>query len=74
MKHGGFREGAGRKAMGVTKKVSITLFKEQWDKIDKEKGEGSYSAYFRELVEDMDNLMSDVDEIIRQGEKDQEGN
>jgi hypothetical protein len=60
LKHGGFREGSGRKAIGITKKVSITLSEEQWEKIDKEKGSGTYSAYFRELVEDMDDLMSGI--------------
>lgn len=58
---GGLREGAGRPAMGITKKVSITLSEEQWEKIDKEKGKGSYSAYFRELVEDMEDIFSGVD-------------
>ncbi|MEK4141785.1 hypothetical protein NST48_12600 [Paenibacillus sp. FSL M7-0547] len=32
---GGVRVGAGRKAIGVTRKVSITLPQEQWDIIDK---------------------------------------
>ena len=31
MDHGGKREGAGRKSIGITKKVSITLITEQWE-------------------------------------------
>ena len=34
---GGKREGAGRPAVGVTKKVSITLPEEVWEKIKIEK-------------------------------------
>lgn len=34
MARGGKREGAGRKATGVTKKVSLTLSKEEWSYID----------------------------------------
>jgi len=32
---GGLREGAGRKNIGVTKKVSLTLRDELWEKLDK---------------------------------------
>lgn len=31
---GGLREGSGRKRIGVTKKVSLTLTEEIWDKIE----------------------------------------
>ncbi|WP_029192896.1 hypothetical protein [Paenibacillus harenae] len=31
---GGPREGAGRKAIGETKKVSLTLTKETWDELE----------------------------------------
>ncbi|ANE45873.1 hypothetical protein SY83_05640 [Paenibacillus swuensis] len=31
---GGHREGSGRKGIGVTKKVSLTLTEETWNKID----------------------------------------
>ncbi|WP_284238294.1 hypothetical protein [Paenibacillus glycanilyticus] len=31
---GGHREGSGRKSIGVTKKVSLTLTEETWDKIE----------------------------------------
>ncbi|MGG0856691.1 CopG family transcriptional regulator [Metabacillus fastidiosus] len=34
--HGGFREDAGRPAIGVTKKISITLPSETWERIEKE--------------------------------------
>lgn len=32
---GGLREGAGRKNIGVTKKISLTLTEDMWDKIEK---------------------------------------
>lgn len=32
---GGLREGAGRKSIGVTKKVSLTLTEEMWEKFEK---------------------------------------
>lgn len=32
---GGLREGAGRKSIGVTKKVSLTLTEEMWEQFDK---------------------------------------
>lgn len=63
---GGLREGAGRPAMGVTKKVSITLTEEQWEKIDKEKGKGSYSAYFRDLVVDMEEFMTGYESVLKE--------
>ncbi|MFD2615685.1 hypothetical protein [Paenibacillus gansuensis] len=31
---GGLREGSGRKSIGVTKKVSLTLTEEMWNKIE----------------------------------------
>ncbi len=43
MTRGGKREGAGRKAQGITRKVSLTLSSEDWDLIDssgKTVGEG----------------------------------
>ncbi|GAB6926225.1 hypothetical protein JCM10914A_02080 [Paenibacillus sp. JCM 10914] len=50
---GGHREGAGRKGIGVTKKVSLTLTAEIWEEIDREceKGEISRSALFRTIIE-----------------------
>jgi hypothetical protein len=49
-KHGGYREGAGRPSLGVTKKVSITLPDNVWDEIEHEKGELTMSAFLRGLV------------------------
>lgn len=46
--HGGKREGAGRPSLGITKKVSITLQQEHWDRI-KDSGKG-FSEFFRELT------------------------
>lgn len=50
------REKAGRPSLGVTKKVSITLPEDIWEKIDKEIGEDddikSKSAYFRKMALD----------------------
>ena len=59
MDHGGKREGAGRKPIGITKKVSITLTTEQWNYINDyiEPDDVSLSQYFRELVE------KDIEEI-----------
>ncbi|MGE6619299.1 CopG family transcriptional regulator [Bacillus thuringiensis] len=47
-KHGGKREKAGRPSLGITKKVSITLPKEDWTRIEESKK--SFSQFFRELV------------------------
>lgn len=48
--HGGKREGAGRPALGITKKVSITLPDEIWDKLDDHRGDQKMSAFLRELI------------------------
>jgi hypothetical protein len=47
---GGKREGAGRKKMGLSKKVTITLPEEEWEEISemiKNGHAGSLSEYFR---------------------------
>lgn len=54
LSRGGARGGAGRKKLGVTAKVSVTLEQEEWDFIDEcvqHSGEGinSRSAFFRYL-------------------------
>jgi len=49
-KHGGYREGAGRPAIGVTKKVSITLPDEIWKVIEGKKGDMAMSGYLREFI------------------------
>lgn len=50
---GGKREGAGRKATGITKKASITLSDDVWEQIEAEKAEKglSQSAILREIIE-----------------------
>lgn len=40
---GGLREGAGRKNLGVTKKISLTLTEEMWEKIEKQCSENKQS-------------------------------
>lgn len=49
MPRGGKREGAGRKAQGITRKVSLTLTEEQWNRIDKS-GEPTVAAYIQSLM------------------------
>ncbi|PCH30455.1 CopG family transcriptional regulator [Campylobacter sp. 1] len=48
--HGGKREGAGRPALGTTRKVSITLPDEEWKALETAKGGLSMSAYLREII------------------------
>lgn len=51
-KRGGKREGSGRKQIGITKKVSLTLTEQEWQEIDQEitsGSVGSVSEYFRNL-------------------------
>lgn len=50
---GGPREGAGRKGIGVTKKVSLTLTEDIWEQIDRECEEEviSRSSFFRNMIE-----------------------
>lgn len=44
------RQGAGRPSLGTTKKVSITLPDEIWEKLEKDRGEQPMSAFLRELI------------------------
>lgn len=50
---GGLREGSGRKRIGVTKKVSLTLTEEIWDKIEHHCAENqlSRSEVIRNILE-----------------------
>lgn len=50
---GGAREGAGRKGFGETKKVSLTLSSEIWDKIQEHctDNKSSKSEFIREMIE-----------------------
>jgi hypothetical protein len=47
---GGFREGAGRKPVGETKKVSISLPDGDWERFDEVRGDRSRSEFLRELI------------------------
>lgn len=50
---GGMREGAGRKAIGITRKVSLTLSQELWDCMESEReAKGlSRSEMMRDITE-----------------------
>lgn len=48
--HGGKREGAGRPAVGETRKVSISLPKEYWQQFEQKKGDRSQSQFLREII------------------------
>ena len=47
---GGKREGSGRKVVGETKKVSISLPHGGWERFDKLRKEQSRSEFLRELI------------------------
>ncbi|MED4599673.1 hypothetical protein P9314_03005 [Paenibacillus validus] len=49
MSRGGKRAGAGRKAQGITRKVSLTLTEEQWNQIESS-GEPTVAAYIQSLM------------------------
>ncbi|MBT2764453.1 ribbon-helix-helix domain-containing protein [Paenibacillus sp. ISL-20] len=53
-KRGGNRKGAGRKPIGVTRKISLTLSQECWEEIDRycHKGDYSVSEILRSIIED----------------------
>jgi len=53
-KQGGARAGAGRKPIGVTRKISLTLPEACWDEIDRCCGKGDYSIseVLRSIIED----------------------
>ena len=52
--HGGKRMGAGRKPIGISKTLSLTLDEETWEQIDQDKQEQnkSQSAILRSIIED----------------------
>jgi predicted DNA-binding protein len=66
-KRGGIREGAGRKAIGITKKVSITLNEETWEKLEQTKHDEniSQSSILRSIIE---NHYRPVEKIDQQRE------
>jgi len=51
---GGNRKGAGRKPIGVTRKISLTLPQECWEEIDRycHRGDYSVSEVLRSIIED----------------------
>jgi len=53
-KRGGSRKGAGRKPIGITRKISLTLPDECWDEIDRrcQRGDYSVSEVLRSIIED----------------------
>ncbi len=59
---GGNRLGAGRKAIGITRKLSLTLSEKDWKEIDRRCGKGDYSVseILRSIVED---YFRDVDQL-----------
>jgi hypothetical protein len=48
--HGGKREGAGRKRIGETQKVSISLPFGYWERFDRLRGNRSRSEFLRDLI------------------------
>lgn len=51
---GGARNGAGRKPIGITRKVSLTLPQSCWEEIDRLRKRGDYSVseIIRSIIED----------------------
>ena len=51
---GGTRKGAGRKPIGTTRKISLTLPQECWEEIDRYCARGDYSVseVLRSIIED----------------------
>jgi len=51
---GGFRKGAGRKPIGITRKISLTLPQSCWEEIDRccHRGDHSISEVIRSIIED----------------------
>lgn len=51
---GGNRKGAGRKPIGITRKISLTLPQEYWEQIDRycHRGDYSVSEVIRSIIED----------------------
>lgn len=62
MQRGGKRERAGRKAQGITRKVSLTLMAEEWAEIDQEP---IAAAYIRNLQEEVRALLTEKIWILK---------
>lgn len=50
---GGLREGAGRKSIGITKKVSLTLSEDMWERLEQDcsNNNRSRSEIIRNMIE-----------------------
>ncbi|MCC3372497.1 ribbon-helix-helix domain-containing protein [Cohnella sp. REN36] len=59
---GGRRAGAGRKAIGLTRKLSLTLPEKLWAEIDRRCDKGNYPAseIIRSILED---YLRDIDDV-----------
>ncbi|MNZ54697.1 hypothetical protein D3C78_726080 [compost metagenome] len=59
---GGSRSGAGRKPIGITRKLSLTLPEKHWAEIDHrcDRGDYSLSEIIRSILED---YLRDVDQL-----------
>lgn len=67
MSRGGKREGSGRKAQGITRKVSVNLSKEMWKEI--EESELTVSAYLKSLMENRNNINA-MNQVTKTNESD----
>lgn len=59
-RRGGKREGAGRPAIGTSKKITITLPDEMWEAIERNKGNESMAAYFRQAIMERNLTYRDI--------------
>jgi len=59
-RRGGKREGAGRPAIGTSKKITITLPDEMWEAIERNKGDESMAAYFRQAIMERNLTYRDI--------------
>lgn len=66
MPRGGRREGAGRKAQGITRKVSLTLTEEQWNQIEASR-EPTVAAYIQGLMNKVTSIRNETDSIYEIG-------
>ncbi|MDU5947216.1 MAG: hypothetical protein E6Z15_09085 [Paenibacillus macerans] len=62
MPRGGKREGAGRKAIGLTRKVSLTLSEEEWAEL--EASGKTLSAFFRDLIRQPTDSEPDKESVV----------
>ena len=66
MPRGGKREGAGRKAQGITRKVSLTLSAEEWERIEAS-GEHTIAAYLQSLMNKVTPIKEEADGKAEKG-------